>query len=117
MYRYPDENSGLLSWLKSAFGEAEDAYREKVSHEYQGSSLSSMLELLRDYVGEIKSFQYLAHFLDACSSKSMPSKHWVDNLVRPAMLIMMYVRPEGEGDFSLHLHACYEMSYFLAAGV
>ena len=23
MYRYPDENSGLLSWLKSAFGEAE----------------------------------------------------------------------------------------------
>ena len=77
-----------------------------------------MLELLRDYVGEMKSFQYLAHFLDACSAKSMPSKHGVDNLIRPAMLIMMYVRPEGEGDFSFHLHACYEMMpYFLAAGV
>ena len=60
----------------------------------------------------------LAHFLDACSSKNMLSKHWVDNLIRPVMLIMMYVRDEREGDFfSLHLHACYKMMpYFFAAG-
>ena len=117
MYRYPDENSGLLSWLKSAFGEAEKMLTgKKFPMNIRALRLAQCLSYF-EIVGEIKSFQYLAHFLDACSSKSMPSKHWVDNLVRPAMLIMMYVRPEGEGDSSLHLHACYEMSYFLAAGV
>ena len=74
-------------------------------------------ELLRDYVGEMKSFQDLAHFLDACSSKSMLSRHWVDNLIRLVMLIMMYVRAERECDFSLHLHVCYKMMpYFFVAG-
>ena len=77
----------------------------------------AMLELLQDYVGEMKRFQDLAHFLDACSSKSMLSKHWVDNLFKPFMLIMMYVRSERQGDFSLHLHPCYKMMpYFFVTG-
>ena len=65
----------------------------------------------------MKSFQLLAHFLDTCSSKSMLPKHWVDNLIILILLIVMYVRAEREGNFSLHLHACYKMMpHFFAAG-
>ena len=65
----------------------------------------------------MKSFQDLPHFFNACSSKSLLSKHWVDNLIRPVMVIMMYIRAEREDDFSLHLHACYKMMpYFFEAG-
>ena len=65
----------------------------------------------------MKSFQDLPHFLNLCSSKSMLSKHWVDNLIKPVILIKMYVRTEREGDFSLHVNACYKMMpYFFVAG-
>ena len=111
------KNSSLLSWVKSAFGGVEKMLTEKTFPMNVRALGFAMLELLRDYVGEMKSFQDLAHFLDAYSSKSMLSEHWVDNLIRPVMLIMMYVYAEHEGDFSLHLHACYKMMpYFFAAG-
>ena len=111
------KNSGLLSWLKSAFGGAEKMLIGKKFPMNIRALHFAMLELLRDHVGDMKSFQDLADFLDACSSKSMLSKHWVDNLIRPIMLIMIYVRSELAGDFSFQLHACYKMmSYFFAAG-
>ena len=109
------KNSSLLSWLKSAFGGVEKMLTEKTFLMNVRALGFAMLKLLRDYVGEMKSFQDLAHFFVACSSKSMLSKHWVDNLIRPVMLIMMYVRAEHEDDFCLHLHACYKMMpYFFA---
>ena len=73
------KNSGLISWLKSAFGEAEKMLTEK---KFSINVGISALQYFRDYVGETKSFQDLAHFLDACSSKSMLSKHWIDNSIR-----------------------------------
>ena len=109
------KNSGLLSWLESAFGGAEKMLTGKNFPMNVRALRFAMTELLRDYVREMKSFQDLAHFFVACSSKSMLSKHWVDNLIRPVMLIMMYVRAEHEDDFCLHLHACYKMMpYFFA---
>ena len=111
------KSSGLLSWLKSAFGGAEKMLTGKKFPMNVWALYFAMLELLQDYVGKMKSFQDLAHFFNACSSKSMLSKHWVDNLIRPVMVIMMYIRAEHEGDFSLHLHACYKMMpYFFEAG-
>ena len=111
-------NIGLLSWLNSAFGRAEKMLTGKKFPMNVRSLSFAMLELLRDYVRKMKSFQDLAHFLNACSSNSMLSKHWVDNVIRPVMFIMMYVRDEREGDFTLHLHAacCKMMPYFFAAG-
>ena len=103
--------------VEKCFGGAEKILSgEKFSMNVK-SPCFAMLELLRDYVGEMKSFQDLAHFLDACSLKNMFSRHWVDNLIRPVMLIMMNVCAEHEGDFSLRLQACYKtMLYFFAAG-
>ena len=57
------------------------------------------------------------NFLQSCSSKSVLSKHWIVNLMRPVMFMLVYIRAEREGDLVLHLYACHNMMpYFFAAG-
>ena len=98
------KNSGLLSWLKNSFGGAENMLTGKKLTMKVRALRFAMFELLRDYVGEMKSFQDLVNFLDACSSRKMLPKEWIDNLIISVMLIMVYVRDEREGDFSLYFH-------------
>ena len=112
------KKSGLLSWLKSAFGGKEKMLTGKTFSKNFRALCFTMLELFRDYIGEIKAFQDLTNFLDAYSLENMLSKNWVDILIWPVILIMMYVRAECEGNVSLHLHACHKMmSYFFAKGL
>ena len=55
--------------------------------------------------------------MDAVSEKSRLAKHWVDNLIRPVLLILLYIRAEIEGEFALHPYVCNQMlPYFFAAG-
>ena len=51
------------------------------------------------------------------ASKSQTTKLWVDVLIKPVLLTMMFVGAEREGDWPLHL-ASYEqmLPYFFAAG-
>lgn len=43
--------------------------------------------------------------------------HWVNNLILPVFLMMIFVRGEREGDWALHLWAVNEMlPYFFASG-
>ena len=112
------KNSGLLSWLKSALGGEEKMLTGKKFSMNFRALCFAMLELFRDYVGEMKAFQDLANFLDACSLENMLSKNRVDILIWPVILIMMYVCAECEGNISLHLHACHKMMpYFFATGL
>ena len=112
------KNSGLLSWLKSALGGEEKMLTGKKFSMNFRTLCFAMLELFRDYVGEMKAFQDLGNFLDACSLENMLSKNWVDILIWPVILIKMYVRAECEGNISLHLHACHKMMpYFFATGL
>ncbi|XP_038064765.1 D(1A) dopamine receptor-like [Patiria miniata] len=47
----------------------------------------------------------------------LDNKLWVENLVKPVLLMMIFVRAEREGDWPLHLWAVNEMiPYFFAAG-
>ena len=76
-----------------------------------------MLELLKTHVKEIKCFEDCHNFLESCSSKSVLSKHWVLNFLRPVMLRLIFVRTEQEAAFNPHLYTCRKMiSYFFAAG-
>ena len=112
------KNSGLLSWLKSALGGEEKMLTGKKFSMNFRALCFAMLELFRDYVGEMKAFQDLANFLDACSLENMLSKNRIDILIWPVILIMMYVCAECEGNISLHLHACHKMMpYFFATGL
>ena len=109
------KKSGLLSWLKSAFGGKEKMLTGKTFSKNFRALCFTMLELFRDYIGEIKAFQDLTNFLDAYSLENMLSKNCVDILIWPVILIMMYVRAECEGNVSLHLHACHKMMPYLFA--
>ena len=55
--------------------------------------------------------------LDILAAQSQTAKHWVNNLIKPVLIIMIYVRAEREGEWALHLHAVEKMIlYFSAAG-
>ena len=68
------KNSGLLSWLKSAFGGEEKMLTGKKFSMNVGALCFAMLGLFRDYVGEMKTFEDLANFLDPCSLQNMLPK-------------------------------------------
>ena len=68
------KNSGLLSWLKSAFAGEEKMLTEKKFSMNVRALCFAMLELFRDYVEKMKTFQDLANFLDACSLQNMLPK-------------------------------------------
>ena len=59
----------------------------------------------------------LVQILETEASKSQTTKLWVDVLIKPVLLTMMFIRAEREGDWPLHL-AIYKqiLPYFFAAG-
>ena len=76
-----------------------------------------VIELLRDVLDLNLSLTKFDEWLVDLSSKSRLAKHWVSNLIHPVFLMMLYIRAEREGDFSLHLYASKEiLPYFFAAG-
>ena len=76
-----------------------------------------VVELLRDHMGSMNKYDDLEKFMDDVSSKSCLAEHWVNNLIKPILLMMVYVRAEREGEFALHLDVCKKMlPYFFTAG-
>ena len=45
----------------------------------------------------------LMNKLSELSKKSLTTKAWVDNVIRPVLLINMFCRAAHEGDFALHV--------------
>jgi hypothetical protein len=43
--------------------------------------------------------------LEALASKSKTTKMWVDVLIKPVLIMMMFIRAERESDWPLHLEA------------
>ena len=65
----------------------------------------AMIDLLRKHAEEMKCFEDFDNFLESCSSKSVLSKHLIVNFMISVMLILLYIRAEGERDSSLYLYA------------
>lgn len=64
----------------------------------------------------MKSFDDITKFLDECSTRLMFSKHWICNLIYPALFFLLYISAEREGDFPLHLRSCNKViSYSFSA--
>ena len=55
-----------------------------------------ILELLRGFIGEMVEYQDLIMFPASISNKSRLAEHWVNNLIKPILLIMLYVCAERE---------------------
>ena len=50
-------------------------------------------------------------------NKIRVAERWIGNLICLVLLMMLYVRPERKGEFSLRLHVCKEITpYFFTAG-
>ena len=65
----------------------------------------------------MNNYNDLEEFLNDISLKSCLAEHWVKNLIKPLLLMMLYVRAEREGEFALHLDVCKKMlPYFFAVG-
>ena len=59
----------------------------------------------------------LMQILETEASKSQTTKLWVDVLIKPVLLTMMFVRAEHEGGWPLHLATYKQMlPYLFAAG-
>ena len=56
-------------------------------------------------------------YLNDLGGRSRLAEHWINNLIKPVLIMMMYVRAEHEGEFALHLHAGELMmpNYFAAS--
>ena len=76
-------------------------------------------ELLRHVIenNHLDCYESLMSVLEDLASKSRTTKMWVDALIKPVFVMMLYVRAEREGDWPLHLHAVKLMlPYFFASG-
>lgn len=55
--------------------------------------------------------------LEKEATKSRTAKVWVDNLIKPVLIMMIYIRAEREAEWVLHLWAVQQMMpYFFATG-
>ena len=111
-------NSGLSEILESTFGGVNKMLNGKKYPQNVRALRILTEEVLRPLIEEDPDGQTTFNsMLCNVASKSRTAKLWADVLVKGAMLMMMYVRAEREGDWCLHLYAVKEMiPYFFAAG-
>ena len=110
------KNTGLEDVLSQVFGSVPKMLLGKL-YPNNFRALRLFVEVLLS--NDIKSFarkEDLYEHLEEISKRSKTSAAWVQNVVKPVFLIMLFVRAEREGDWLLHLYSCWEMMpYFYAA--
>ena len=110
-------NSGLVPWLQSAFASVPKMMTGKKFPMSMCALRFAVMELLKGSIDDVYSYEDLEKKMEDLIGKSMIAEHWINNLIRPVFLMMMFVRAEREGEFPLHLYACHQMiPYFFAAG-
>ena len=111
------ENSGLVPWLQSAFASVPKMMTGKKFSMNMCALRFAVMELLKGSIDDVYSYEDLEKRMEDLIGKSMIAEYWINNLIRPVFLMMMFVRAEREGEFPLHLYACHQMiPYFFAAG-
>ena len=111
------KNSGLDRLMKAAFGGVEKMLIGKKFPLNVRALRIVVIELLRNIIKADTTQGDMISTFQTLSKKSILAKHWIDNLIYPVFLMMMYVRAEREGEFGLHLYCCKKMiPYFFAVG-
>lgn len=110
-------DTGLETILQAAFGGVASMLSGKKYPQNIRALRLLTEELLRGTIVHMNSHDSLMKVLDTKSQESRTTKLWVENLIKPVMLMMMFVRAEREADWPLHLFCVKEMlPYFYAAG-
>lgn len=110
-------NSGLEELMKAAFAGVPKMLSGKNFPMNVRALRMVVEELLRNTIPTFTLYDDMVAELDILASQSRTAKHWVENLIKPVLIMMMYVRAEREGEWALHLYAVKQMlPYFFAAG-
>ena len=109
------EGSGLDKLMAKAFGGVDSMLQGKNYPMNLRPLRFVVMELLEDILNESDSYQDLLSTLDDLSSKSLLVKHWIQNLINPAFIAMLYLRAEREADFPLHYYAVTQMMPYIYA--
>ena len=59
--------------------------------------------LTENDIEKMESFEDFDNFPVLCSSKSILSKYWFVNSIKPVMFMLIYNRAKPKGDFALYL--------------
>ena len=110
-------NIGLDDILKSGFNGVQNMLSGKKFPQNARVLCLVMEEVLSKIIERLDTYEDLITSLETLSEQSKTTKLWVDCLIKPVLLMMVFVRAEREGDWPLHLWAVQEMMpYFFAAG-
>ena len=99
--------SSVQTILEKAFGSVPKMLTGKKFPQCVRALRMLVEELLRPILndGTIDSHSKLQDILQKRSSESRTTKMWVDVVIKPVFLSLMYIRAEREGDWPLHLEA------------
>ena len=113
------KGSGLSQWLSCAFAGVEKMLIGKKFPMNMRALRFAVIELLRGHVNSLDRYDDRDSLLGDLADRSVLAEHWINNLIKPVLLMMLYLRAEREGDFSLHLYTCKQMiaCYFAAKHV
>ena len=109
--------SGLVDILSCAFGGVDHMMTGK-KYPQNVRSLRLLVEaVIEKTVQETKDDDDLMSCLECHARSSRTTKLWVDGLIKPVFLMMLFYRAEKEADWPLHLRAVSLMiPYFFTAG-
>ena len=110
--------SGLEKILERIFGGVQKTLGKKFPENVRALRLLTE-ELLRMFFldSPVDNCDSLMNILEEKATISKTSKFWVNALIKPVFLLMMYARAEREGELTLHHYAVNQMlPLFFAAG-
>jgi hypothetical protein len=74
-------------------------------------------EVLRGVIQDADNYDDLMAILERRAVQSRTTKLWLDCLIKPVFIMMLFVRSERKAEWALHLYAVASMiRYFFAAG-
>ena len=95
-------NSGLSDFLRSAFGSADKMLSGKNFPQSLRALRMVVEELLHGSFDDMTKFVGLTTFLQTLKEQSPTSTLLIDNVIRHVYYMLLFVRAEREGDWSLH---------------
>jgi hypothetical protein len=109
--------SGLAEVMEGVFGEVSKMLSGKKFPQNIRAMHLVMEELIRNYVvgQRVTTHDSLLKVLENMAEGSKTAKLWVNFFLKPVLLMMLCVRAEREGYWSLHLLTVKMLPYFYAA--
>ena len=110
---------GLYEILRSTFGSVEKMLEGKKYPQNVRAIRLLAEELLRPILlkhPDITTMEELEAVLDELSAKSKTSKVWIDLTIKPAFIVILYIRADHKGNFALHLYAASLMLVYIFVG-